>query len=131
MQDYTVRRRREFTDLREVSEETQVSEDIQAALVLRFSGLSKREQSVALASNSNKFTLEGIECALRIQYADVHSSQGYASRGGRRESGNYYGEEEPPEADPEPEVYEVGEEDYVSDEDEGVEDLVEHADDLE
>eukprot|EP00974_Lingulodinium_polyedra_P105857 10247309-Lingulodinium_polyedra.AAC.1 len=77
MQDYTVRRRREFQDLREVSEETQVSEDIQAAFVLRFSGLSKREQSGVLASNSNKFTFEGIECGLRVQYADVRSSQGY------------------------------------------------------
>ena len=55
-----------------VSDTTVISQDIQTALIYKFSGISSQEQASVLASNSNKWNPAGIEYALRAQFPSVH-----------------------------------------------------------
>ncbi|CAK0850569.1 unnamed protein product, partial [Prorocentrum cordatum] len=87
MANYVTRRRKEFAELQEVSATTTISEDIQAALILRFCGISMKEQAAVLASNKNEYKLAGIEYALRAQYPAVHRQQD--RRADRRERSAY------------------------------------------
>ncbi|CAK0863333.1 unnamed protein product, partial [Prorocentrum cordatum] len=87
MANYVTRRRKEFAELQEVSATTTISEDIQAALILRFCGISMKEQAAVLASNKNEYKLAGIEYALRAQYPAVHRHQD--RRADRRERSAY------------------------------------------
>ncbi|CAK0814360.1 unnamed protein product, partial [Prorocentrum cordatum] len=87
MANNVTRRRKEFAELQEVSASTTISEDIQAALILRFCGISMKEQAAVLASNKNEYKLAGIECALRAQYPAVHRHQD--RRADRRERSAY------------------------------------------
>ena len=68
MQDYCARRRTEFEDLTKISPETGVSDDLRGYMLLRFSGLSKSEQSQVVASSGNSYELDRIERALRLQH---------------------------------------------------------------
>ncbi|CAK0854593.1 unnamed protein product [Prorocentrum cordatum] len=102
MANYVTRRRKEFAELQEVSASTTISEDIQAALILRFCGISMKEQAAVLASNKNEYKLAGIEYALRAQYPAVHRHQD--RRADRRERSAYAfaasdQDENPPEFD--------------------------------
>ncbi|CAK0870870.1 unnamed protein product [Prorocentrum cordatum] len=114
VQDIAPVRSTEIFD-KEVSATTTISEDIQAALILRFCGISMKEQAAVLASNKNEYKLAGIEYALRAQYPAVHRQQD--RRADRRERSAYaYAasdqDENPSELDHgEEEDYEHGEDD--------------------
>ena len=115
MSNYVTRRRKEFQELKEIGTETQISEDIQAALILRFSGVSLKEQAAVLASNKNEYTLAGIEYALRAQYPGVHRQSERSSHGRRAQS--YAAIEEGPQIEEIEDEYEE-EEGYYQDGDE-------------
>lgn len=55
MAQYIVRRENDFSRLKEVSSETQVSTNIRCLLLLLFSGLDSREQQAVLASVGNEY----------------------------------------------------------------------------
>ena len=56
MAAYIVRRHREFDKLKELSNHTEVSDDIKAHLLLKFSGLSMQQRSQVVASCNNSTT---------------------------------------------------------------------------
>ena len=68
-----------------VSDTTVISQDIQTALIYKFSGISSQEQASVLASNSNKWNPAGIEYALRAQFPSVHRHHQRSPRPQRRE----------------------------------------------
>ena len=72
MQKFIIRRHKDFAELREVSADTAISDDIKAHLLLRFAGISRQEKAQIIASTGNSFDLKGIESALRTQFGDVH-----------------------------------------------------------
>jgi hypothetical protein len=74
MAAYIVRRKREFDRLKELSAQTEVSDDIKAHLLLKFSGLSSQQRSQVVASCANQFNLKLIESALRTQFPNIHES---------------------------------------------------------
>ena len=73
MAQYIVRRENDFSRLKEVSDETQVSTNIRCLLLLLFSGLDSREQQAVLASVGNEYDFKKVSHALRIQYPAVMS----------------------------------------------------------
>jgi len=72
MADYCVRRATDWEELSKVSADTGVSSDLQGYMLLRFSGLSRVEQTQALSSAGNSYDLKGIEAALRLQHPYAH-----------------------------------------------------------
>ena len=72
MADYCVRRSTDWDDLRKVSSDTSVSDDLRGYMLLRFSGLSRVEQTQVLASAGNSYSLKGIEASLRLQHPYAH-----------------------------------------------------------
>ena len=68
MHEYIVRRDHEFDELKKVSEETGLSKDIRAYLLLKFSGLSRNERAQVVASCGNEFVPEKFKQALRMQF---------------------------------------------------------------
>jgi hypothetical protein len=103
MAAYIVRRKREFDKLKEISDKTEISDDIKAHLLLKFSGLSTQQRSQVVASCANQFNLKLIEGALRTQFANIHekshenssstNTKGFGKKGrhgGSKSSGNAY-----------------------------------------
>lgn len=75
-----------------VSDTTVISQDIQTALIYKFSGISSQEQASVLASNSNKWNPAGMEYALRAQFPRVHRHHQRSPRPQRRERRTFAGE---------------------------------------
>ena len=76
MHSYIIRRERELNDLTKVSAKTIVSPDIQAHLLLRFSGLSITQQSQIVSSCKNEYDLAQFQMALRMQHPNIHHHRG-------------------------------------------------------
>ena len=68
MADYCVRRNTDWDELTKVSSDTSVSSDLRGYMLLRFSGLSRQEQTQVLSSAGNSYELKGIEASLRLQH---------------------------------------------------------------
>ena len=68
----SIRRDKEFAELKGISAETHVSDDIKASLLLRFSGLDAREQNNVLSSVGNKYDIGLIQNALRMLHPTIH-----------------------------------------------------------
>merc|ERR1712194_147067 len=75
MQSYVLRREREMTDLTKISATTASSTDIQAHLLLRFSGLTAAQQASVVSSCGNAYDYEAFKRALRLQYPNIHDSR--------------------------------------------------------
>ena len=91
MAAYIVRRKREFDKLKEISDKTEISDDIKAHLLLKFSGLSTQQRSQVVASCANQFNLKLIEGALRTQFPKYpreqqqqHQHEGFRQEGEAR-----------------------------------------------
>ena len=76
MQKFIIRRHKEFAELKDISADTAISDDIKAHLLLRFAGISRQERAQIIASTGNSFDLKHIEAALRTQFGDVHVHRG-------------------------------------------------------
>ena len=76
MHSYTIRRERELNDFTKVSAKTIVSPDVQAHLLLRFSGLSITQQSQIVSSCKNEYDLAQFQTALRMQHPNIHLHRG-------------------------------------------------------
>ncbi len=79
MAAYIVRRHREFDKLKELSAQAEVSDDIKANLLLKFSGLSMQQRSQVVASCNNQYNLKLIESALCTQFPTIHGSDSSAN----------------------------------------------------
>ena len=77
MADYCVRRNTDWSELTKVSTGASVSSDLRGYMLLRFSGLSRQEQTQVLSSANNSYELKGIEASLRLQhpYAQKYSRE--------------------------------------------------------
>ena len=64
-------RRKEFGELKEVSDAITVGRDIQTALILRRPVISMKEQSAVPASNGDNWAMPGIENALRAPHLAI------------------------------------------------------------
>ena len=82
MHVYVMRRRRELEELTKLSSQTSISEDIQAYLLLRFSGLSMQQRAQVISAANNEFTLTAIEKGLRTAFSDFHVNDGKRSVAG-------------------------------------------------
>ena len=74
MASYIGRRHREFDKLKELSAQTEISDDIKAHMLLKFSGLSVQQRSQVVASCATQFNLKLIEGALRTQFPNIHET---------------------------------------------------------
>ena len=72
MHSYIIRRERELNDLTKVSAKTIVSPDIQAHLLLRFSGLSITQQNQIVSSCKNEYDPAQFQMAPRMQHPNIH-----------------------------------------------------------
>ena len=72
MQQYIQRRDRDFEQLKKVSSSTEVTDDIKAHLLLKFSRISAQEQSAIVSSCGNVYDLEKFKTALRMQHHAIH-----------------------------------------------------------
>ena len=72
MQEYQVRRAKEFDELKEVSKTTAISDDIRAMLLLTFSGLDNSQIASVLSSTGNEYDLKKMGHAMRIQFPNIH-----------------------------------------------------------
>eukprot|EP00435_Cladocopium_sp_Y103_P033927 s248_g8.t1 len=85
----------ELQDLAEedLAEEVNMSEDLRAYFLLKHVGLSREDRRTVLLANQSKYTMEGIERALRTSFYDLHEKErqrdqsglarGYGRKGGR------------------------------------------------
>eukprot|EP00971_Amphidinium_carterae_P166254 3295343-Amphidinium_carterae.1 len=72
MAAFIVRRKREMKELTDISPQTTVSADVQAQLLLRFSGLSASQRSQVIAAAGNHMDIDSVEKGLRAQFAEFH-----------------------------------------------------------
>eukprot|EP00971_Amphidinium_carterae_P011536 227098-Amphidinium_carterae.2 len=63
-------------ELTDISPQTTVSTDVQAQLLLRFSGLTPGQRSQVIAAAGNRMDMDSIEQGLRAQFAEYHLRQG-------------------------------------------------------
>ena len=77
MAAYIVRRKRDFDKLKDLSQTTNISDDIKVHLLLKFSGLSATQRSQVVASCNNKHDLALVETALRTQFPNIHEMPPY------------------------------------------------------
>jgi hypothetical protein len=68
MQQYAVRRTKDFSDLTTISAETKISDDLKSMLLMTFAGLTDKEQAGILSSTANSYELSKITTALKVQY---------------------------------------------------------------
>lgn len=72
MQAYIVRRNKELADLKDVSQTTAVSTDIQGHLLLKFSGTPPNAWPAIIGSAGNSYERDGVAKALRMQLPHIH-----------------------------------------------------------
>eukprot|EP00959_Pyramimonas_sp_CCMP1952_P294721 6164204-Pyramimonas_sp.AAC.1 len=67
-----MRRTKVFDDLRKVSQDTSTSDDLQAYVSLKFSGLDKSDHAIIVRSAGGKCDKDAFAKALRMQHWGVH-----------------------------------------------------------
>ena len=71
-QEYITRRSKAFSDLKKVGEETSISNDLQARLLLKFCGSDKSDRASVVSNAGNKCDKEAFGKALRMQRPNIH-----------------------------------------------------------
>eukprot|EP00971_Amphidinium_carterae_P306481 6090203-Amphidinium_carterae.1 len=72
MAAFILRRKREMKELTDISPQTTVSGDVQAQLLLRFSGLTAGQRSQVIAAAGNRMDFDSIEQGLRAKFSEYH-----------------------------------------------------------
>ena len=102
MSQYTVRRNVEFEDLKLVSPDTAISSDLQAFLLLKFSGIPKNSRAGIISSANNKYDKDKFVEALRMQHSSIQTDEKVARKpvAPRRAQGHIAEEEEQEQDEP-------------------------------
>ncbi len=75
MPTYIARRVKAFDDIKKVSSNINVSLDLQAHLLLRFSGIDENQKAAVINSAGNKYDRDEFAKALRMQHATLHEKE--------------------------------------------------------
>ena len=87
--EYLRRRKQDWDDLRDLSDNTTMSEDLLSYFLLKQVNLGKDDRRSILLSNQSDYTIAGIEKALRISFYDVHEKERSCLPRERPQRGNY------------------------------------------
>ena len=74
------RREREFSELTRINPETTVSQDIQAHLLLRFSGLTWQQRSHKVSSAGRVYNIGKLNTAVCAQFPNIRASVSSSNR---------------------------------------------------
>eukprot|EP00435_Cladocopium_sp_Y103_P021956 s3297_g5.t1 len=127
LDQYLRARKQDWADLKDLDENTNMSEDLLAYFVLKHCNLSKDDRRQILLNNASVYNLSGIEQAMRVSFYDIHEREKVVSKPwdtrskssgkGRRGMANYLDDDEAvPDYDEIPEDEEAFEEAYWGDE---------------
>ena len=73
--DYLRRRKQDWEDLCDLSDNTSMSEDLRSYFLLKNINLGRDDRRSILLANQSDYTIAGIEKALRVSYYDVHEKE--------------------------------------------------------
>eukprot|EP00438_Fugacium_kawagutii_P008061 Skav219569 [mRNA] locus=scaffold3203:12014:25029:+ [translate_table: standard] len=104
LDQYLRLRKQDWADLKDLDENTSMSDDLVAYFVLKQCNLSKEDRRQILLNNASSYDLEGIEKAMRVSFYDIHEREKIAkpwdtrssrsSGKGRRGLANYVDDDE-------------------------------------
>eukprot|EP00435_Cladocopium_sp_Y103_P012322 s1186_g3.t1 len=72
---YIRQRKQQWSELQDVAENVQMSEDLRAYFLLKHVGISREDRRTVLLANQSNYTMEGIEKALRTSFYDLHEKE--------------------------------------------------------
>ena len=72
---YIRQRKQQWSELQDVAENVQMSEDLRAYFLLKHVGITREDRRTVLLANQSNYTMEGIEKALRTSFYDLHEKE--------------------------------------------------------
>lgn len=97
---YIRQRKMDWSELQDIAEGAQMSDDLLAYFLLKNVGLSREDRRAVLLANQSTYSMEGIEKALRTSYFDLHEREArrdangqnskFAGKKGSQKGGRYY-----------------------------------------
>ena len=72
---YLRSRRQDWADLKELDENTNMSDDLLAYFILKHCNLSRDERRQILLANRSAYDLDGIEQAMKVSFFDIHERE--------------------------------------------------------
>ena len=105
LDQYLRERRQDWSDLKDLDDQTSMSEDLLSYFILKQCNLSREDRRQILLANSSSYSLAGIEQAMRVSFYDIHEREkvqrppwdtrsGKSSSKGRRSYGHYVEEKD-------------------------------------
>ena len=88
---YIRQRKQQWSELQDVAENVQMSEDLRAYFLLKHVGISREDRRSILLANQSNYTMEGIEKALRTSFYDLHDKERQRDQSGLSKSWNRKG----------------------------------------
>ena len=83
---YIRQRKQQWSELQDVAENVQMSEDLRAYFLLKHVGISREDRRTVLLANQSNYTMEGIEKALRTSFYDLHEKERQRDQSGLSKS---------------------------------------------
>eukprot|EP00435_Cladocopium_sp_Y103_P006323 s1345_g2.t1 len=83
---YIRQRKQQWSELQDVAENVQMSEDLRAYFLLKHVGISREDRRTVLLANQSNYTMEGIEKALRTSFYDLHEKERQRDQSGLQKS---------------------------------------------
>ena len=83
---YIRQRKQQWSELQDVAENVQMSEDLRAYFLLKHMGISREDRRTVLLANQSNYTMEGIEKALRTSFYDLHEKERQRDQSGLSKS---------------------------------------------
>ncbi len=75
MDHYLRRKQQAWDDLKDLDDQTSMSDDLLTYFLLKGSGLSREDRRGILLANKNTYDKKGVEQALRVSYHDLHDRE--------------------------------------------------------
>ena len=75
MDHYLRRKQQAWDDLKDLDDQTSMSDDLLTYFLLKGSGLSREDRRGILLANKNTYDKKGVEQALRVSYHDLHERE--------------------------------------------------------
>ena len=83
---YIRQRKQQWSELQDVAENVQMSEDLRAYFLLKHVGITREDRRTVLLANQSNYTMEGIEKALRTSFYDLHEKERQRDQSGLSKS---------------------------------------------
>ena len=75
LDQYLRERRQDWSDLKDLDDQTSMSEDLLSYFILKQCNLSREDRRQILLANSSSYSLAGIEQAMRVSFYDIHEKE--------------------------------------------------------